>query len=270
LREVLEPWNSLGFCFVFDHLHAAVATDRAGAGAAAHAIECSIGWFRRPAGSGPQRETWNPPRFKPMEDQRHVRNAVPYILRNGSKSTGTEPLLWRWSPAWDILGLRASDAVFAAGFDAITPSGVALALTGDAGWRPSPARKLESPAESVELLWKSATASLGYLGDPGAMAMFTRATARLVTVHLGRHRGWDPAKMANALGIQPRSANRLATLEVDPALLAAASRVLGLVDQGFPAKEVFREMPADPVPQDLAHAHTQKPAERADYPRRGR
>ena len=83
--RVLSAFNLVCFCVVFDHLHVLLLVDRETAGRAAHALECSLGWAHKPDDCEP-RTWWNPPRYTPIRDARHLRDTLAYILDNGVKS----------------------------------------------------------------------------------------------------------------------------------------------------------------------------------------
>jgi hypothetical protein len=246
LLRTAEKWNDLGSCVVHDHAHELLAADRETAGRAAQAIECALGWFRRSPGT-PRRQTWNPPRLTVIRDRRHLRDTAAYVLCNGAVATGSDPLGWRWSSGWDLLGLRVPRTRLAAGFEVTTPAFAAEVLVGDPKWRPREAARLASPAESPAQLAQIAAACLGFAAGPAAMRRGDRTRWRALGVALGIHRGWSPADMAGPLGIHARHARGL--LERGPCPdLPCALRLLGVIEAGAPAAELLRPLPPDPLP----------------------
>jgi hypothetical protein len=245
LARVAAPWNDLGFCLVSDHTHLLLAVARALAGRAAQAVECALGWFRRPDGT-PQRETWNPPRFTEVRDRRHLDTSAAYVLQNGAIATGTDPLLWRWSSAWDVLGLRIPQGRLATGFETGTQDFVARVLVGDARWRPQLARRLEVATDPPQLLGRLAAVALGW--SPGAtdLPYEVRAQWRRLVAGVGEHRGWSRTQLGSVLGLSPGGVRKIGAPRPDE--LAAALRLLGLIDAGVPADQLLRDQPPDPLP----------------------
>ncbi|MBA2320107.1 MAG: hypothetical protein H0V89_03030 [Deltaproteobacteria bacterium] len=240
LGRVLAPWQNAAHCLVHDHAHGLVAGDREAAGRAAHAVECAIGWWRR-SKEAEQRTTWNPPRFKPIFDRKNLADATVYVLENGGVATGTEALRWRWSSAWEVLGLREPTYALATGFEVTSVPFVAGILTGSASWRPPAAGKLVTPAEPIATLTRVAAVALGC---PPAGDRMGTAKWRKVALALAVQRGWSPRDVAPALGISERSARRLAAEPGPNVALECASRLLGLVIGGLP----LPELPPDPLP----------------------
>ncbi|MBA2320677.1 MAG: hypothetical protein H0V89_05920 [Deltaproteobacteria bacterium] len=246
LWRVLEPWKNLGFCLMHDHLHILAAVDRATAGRVAQAIECALGWLRRPK-DHPRRSTWNPPRFTAMRDRRHLGTSAAYVMRNGSEATGSDPLVWRWSSAWEAVGLRVPRFDLATGFEVCTPAFAAEVLTGDARWRPPAAPSITSAAEAPATLSRLTAAALGHL-DRRAMDRPTRKHHNELTFALGRHRGWAPVELAPTLGLHAKSVSQSASRQPAPSDLDAAKRLLGLHLAGWPAASLLPDVPANPLP----------------------
>jgi hypothetical protein len=245
LLRVLARWALVAFCVVHDHLHVIVACDRAKAGRAAQAVEVALGWWRRSAGT-PRRETWNPPRFTPVRDRRHLGDAARYVLANGSVETGMDILTWRWSNAWEILGLRPMRYSLASGFEATTPAFVAEVVAGRHDWRPEPIEPCAAPSDSPVAIARIAAAVLGYGSGPEAMDRTTRRQWRELAIALGRHRGWTARDLASALGIRPRTADRIRR-EPAPDALAAATRLLGLLGEAA-LDALLPLLPPNPLP----------------------
>jgi hypothetical protein len=247
LWRVLEPWHNLCFCLVHDHLHVLVAVDRETAGRVAQAVECALGWRRR-AKDTPRRELWNPPRFTPIRDRQHLGVTALYVLLNGSKATGTDPLAWRWSSAWGTLGLCSTPHRLGTGFEVTSQAFVADAISGSFSWRPPIAEKLETPADPPTVLWRVAVASIGRATGKG-MGRAEKALARRIFVALAEHRGWSVAAAAAAAGL-PRSSLYRATREPASAEeMQPALRLLGLLEGGYPIDELLPSLPPDPLPK---------------------
>jgi hypothetical protein len=250
LGRVLEPWENLAFSALHDHLHAALACDREGAGRAVHAVECSLGWFLRPAGSGPRRSTWNPARIKPIDDQRQLANTIPYILRNGYEATGFDPLLWRWSSGWDRLGFRVERHALRGGFEGTSLGATARALTGDATWRPAIAKKLTSPAESVETLLRVVRVSRGLAPEEPGRNSLDESEIFRTTVQLAVHRGWSASAAAQPLGFSRQAAWNAMKEDTNPVLLTPPLRILALMEGGVQTARVLADAPPDPLPTE--------------------
>jgi hypothetical protein len=249
LAAVLQAWNVLAFCMVHDHLHVLVAGDRERAGRAAHAVECALGAIRRGADTG-RRELWNEPRFTVLRDRRHLIDATPHVLNNGATATGTDPLAWRWSSAWGVLGLLLHPGQLGRGFEVTAPGFVADAVCGDHAWRPPLARKLASPADSPAVLWRVTIASLGFASGGASMDRAERTLARRIFAGLATHRGWSVAAAAASVGIPDRTMRRLASAPPTADELAPALRLLGLVEAGYPIDELLPKLPPDPLPRE--------------------
>lgn len=242
--RVLAPWSNLGFCIMHDHLHVLVAVDRASAGRVAQAVECAIGWWRRPRDTA-RRTTWNSPRFSEVCDRRHLSTTAPYVLSNGATATGSSALAWRWSSAWEVLGLRVLSYPLASGYEVCTPAFVADVLVGDPGWRPALAPPQSSPAEPPRTIARIAAAALGYT-DRSSMNRRTREDHNRLAIALGTHRGWAPKDLAPVLDIHPRTAARVASGSARG--IDAALRLLGLLSNGTTLEELLPEVPPDPQP----------------------
>jgi hypothetical protein len=252
--RVLAPWNPLGWSIVYDHAHVLVAVSREEAGRAAHAIECAVGWWRRGRDT-PRRTTWNPPRFKAVLDRRELADKVPYVLRNGAVASASDILAWRWSSAWETLGLRVGAGGMATGFEATHPGFVAGIVVGRSSWRPEPAARLDTPAEPVAELARIAAAALGFTPDPREMNRMQRAAWRTVAIGLAVHRGWAAGPAGAAVGLGAKQARRIVAAWATNPGFEAALRLLGVVRAAGDIERILPPMPPDPVP-----AGTRRPA----------
>lgn len=225
MLRVLAPWNLVAACVVHDHLHTLLLVDRETAGRASQALECSLGWSLRPT-SSEAGTWWNPPRFTPIRDARHLTDTVRYILPNGVASVddAVSLLSWRWSTIWEALGLRFTGFELCRDVPDTSRSATAALVFGDRKWQPTPAPFIHEPEEPVAHLIQVAKAATGFcLERPFTRKIASRST-RDVAIALARSRGWHPSAIAAALSISIDTVERATVLDpLDPRFLAARS-----------------------------------------------
>jgi hypothetical protein len=217
------------FCIVDDHLHLVLVGSRARAGRLGRAISLAL----RPLAAGPMQPAFR----RPVVERHHLETLVDYALgqpvRHGLPG---HPALWTGSSYLDLVGAR-----YLPGLELrlreVLPRLTRGRLHASVGIGREPVR----PASLADIRRLGAyalpAAAAAALAAPDGLGGNERParTARLAVVRLGRTAGIRPSEIADAIGIRPRSARKLAHRPVDARAvhairlrLALEARVAGL------------------------------------------
>lgn len=197
----------VAFRVVDTHVHALLAVSRPEAGRfATRALGSLVQALDLPV-------RFEPARLRPVEDQRHLRNAFDYVLRNHRHhDVAGDP----WHDASclpDLLGLRTVGAHAIPVVRALLPRVTRADLLAHLG-----VREFGLGPASAEHLAASALAASGARSLSGRSA--ESVAARVAAAHTGLAAG----ETAAALGTTSRSIHRLRALPPDRALVAAILR----------------------------------------------
>lgn len=197
----------LAFRIVDTHLHALIATSRLNAGQFA------------PASLGTLSQTlalpvpFAPARIRPIEDQRHLRNAFDYILANDRHHSAAGDPWHDRSNLLDLLGLRTIGVGTAVQVRRLLPRVTRADLLVHLG-----VAELPTGAIHADHLPTSVLAATALPSTAGRSAEAT--AARIAVAALGL----DNVTTAGVLGTTTRSVLRLRKLPADPLLVEAICR----------------------------------------------
>lgn len=199
----------LAFRFNGHHGHLLAAGDRVALGRAVHALESA--WAQRTG------RPFEPVHVEPVEDQRHLRSAFDYILRNEAAHGLDADPEHDASSLPDMLGLRVLDPRAVTRVRALLPEvrrGRLLEILGVAEL---------APAFDPALLHAAAAAAIARASVDGHSS--DRVAARIAATHLDAA---PAADVAARLRVTPHTVRRLRRLPPDPALTRAIGLQMGL------------------------------------------
>ena len=200
----------LAFGIADTHMHALLACDRARAGRFVHDLEVALRYHLR------LRVPFAPARFTPVEQQRHLHNALGYVLRQDDHhGLGRDPFR-EGTNLPDLLGARACGAWTADGLHALLPRVGRRDLLPHLAW----ASALEQPAspEALGLLPEAGAAvalARDFVGRHPELVATRRAAVHLAVPRVG------PTRTAALLGLSRATVYRVLAKEPDPALTRA-------------------------------------------------
>ncbi len=223
-RVMLEQGRSRGllaFGAAADHLHAALATERATAGAFARYVETALVWRLALAAR------FERARIRPLRDQKHATNTVHYAHRQDSRHGFNLDPAREGTSLPDLLGLRVVDTSIIARVRAHLPH-----IRREELVAPFPAGAFDAVAARPALSLPAMPIDLALLPDAAAAALAlpdllgrTRDAhrARRAAVHAaGPHATSDD--LARTLGICVRAVQTLRAMPPDLDLIRAIER----------------------------------------------
>ena len=213
-RVVLEQGEERGllaFGAADDHLHAALATDRASAGAFARYVESALVWRLRLAAR------FGRARIRPLQDQKHAYNTFHYAHRQDSRHELDLDRAREGTSLPDLLGLRVLDTSLIARVRAHLPR---IRREDLVGQFPSGAFDMDAPID-LDVLADAAAAALALADLRGRSADALRA--RRAAVHAAGPN--VPSRpLSECLGIGVRAVQSLRTQRSEPAVIRAVEQ----------------------------------------------
>jgi hypothetical protein len=213
-RVVLEQGEARGllaFGAADDHLHAALATDRASAGAFARYVESALVWQLGLAAR------FERARIRPLLDQRHAYNTFRYTHRQDSRHLLDLDLAREGTSLPDLLGMRVLGTSLLARVRAHLPRIRRADLVGEF---PAGVFEVAAPLE-LDVLTEAAAAALALPDLRGLSPDAHRA--RRAAVHAA---GPDvpTRRLGESLGLGMRAVQSLRKQEREPLLIGAVAR----------------------------------------------
>jgi hypothetical protein len=207
-----EERGLLAFGAADDHLHAALATDRASAGAFARYVESALVWKLRLAAR------FERARIRPLHDQKHAYNTFHYAHRQDSRHELELDGAREGTSLPDLLGLRVLDTSLIARVRAHLPRIRQEQLTRH--FEPG-ALDMNTPPVDLDVLADAAAAVLALTDLHGRSADATRA--RRAAVHAA---GPDVSsrRLSDCLEIGVRAVQTFRRDRCEPAIIRAVER----------------------------------------------
>lgn len=225
----------MAFRVVDTHVHALLATPRAEAGRfATRALGSLVQALDLPV-------RFEPARLRPVEDQRHLRNAFDYVLRNHRHHDVAGDTWHDASNLPDLLGLRTVGAHTIPVVRALLPRVTRDDLLAHLG-----VRELGLGPASPEHLAAAALAA------SGARSLSGRSVESVAARVAAAHTGLAAEETAAALGTTSRSIRRLRAAPPDRALVAAILRQCAWRADAPAPVEDFATVPLPTAPPPTA------------------
>ena len=211
-----EERGLLAFGAAADHLHAALATDRASAGAFARYVETALVW-RLGLGARFERA-----RIRPLQDQKHAYNTFHYAHRQDSRHELDLDRAREATSLPDLLGLRVLGTSVSARVREHLPR---IRREDLVGQFPAGAFDVVAPID-LDVLAEAAAAALA-LADLCGRSVDT-LRARRAAVHVA---GPDvpSRRLSDCLGIGVRAVQSLRTQRREPSVIRAVEQQVSLL-----------------------------------------
>lgn len=213
-RVVLEQGDERGllaFGAADDHLHAALATDRASAGAFARYVESALVWQLGLAAR------FERARIRPFQDQKHAYNTFHYAHRQDSRHALGLDRAREGTSLPDLLGLRVLKTSLIARVRACLPRIRRRDLVAQL---PSGALDVEAPID-LDVLPDAAAAALALTDLRGRSADALRA--RRAAVHAAGPEV-PSRRLSDSLGIGVRAVQSLRAQRSEPSVIRAVEQ----------------------------------------------